>query len=302
MNSAYEELSSKRKIGFVGAGKAGVTLGAYFKSKGIKLSGFYSRNLNSAKEASDMISVSYYSDLFALVADSDAVIISTPDSQILNVWNQIKQFNVSNKIICHLSGVHSSEIFYDSAKEGAFVCSLHPMHAFASKNGDVNGLQNAYFSIEGDNECICFFKTIFKKTGNNTLILSKHNKKLYHLSNVMCSNLVLALVSISANLLATCTSQSDEECLAALMPLIKANIDNISKKGIVDSLTGPIDRNDADTLKMHLSICPRQYMRIYKDLSGKLIEIAKIKQPHRDYNNIYDILYNSGSDDLEKNS
>lgn len=290
------------KFGFIGAGKAGITLGAFFKSKGLELSGFYSRNLSSARKASDMLSVDCFEDLYNLAADSDVIIISTPDAEISNVWNRLKQFDISSKIICHLSGVHSSEIFDESSDKGAFVCSLHPMHAFASNDGNYGGLESAYFSIEGDNECIYFFKEIFKKTGNNLIILNKENKIIYHLCNVVCSNLILALISIASNLLATCTGKSDEDCLKALMPLIKANIENISKKGVVESLTGPIDRNDADTVKMHLSICPEQYIGIYRDLSKRLAQLAGIKHPERDYNKIYNILYQSGSDGIEKDS
>ena len=37
------------KIGFVGAGKVGFTLGKYFQSKGISVVGYFSKNIASAK-------------------------------------------------------------------------------------------------------------------------------------------------------------------------------------------------------------------------------------------------------------
>ena len=38
-------------IGFVGAGKVGFSLGKYFCNNDIKVSGYYSQNLESSKEA-----------------------------------------------------------------------------------------------------------------------------------------------------------------------------------------------------------------------------------------------------------
>ena len=48
------------KIGFVGAGKVGFTLGKYFQSKGISVVGYFSKNIASAKEASSFTNTSCF--------------------------------------------------------------------------------------------------------------------------------------------------------------------------------------------------------------------------------------------------
>ena len=39
------------RIGFIGAGKVGFTLGKYFAVNGLDVAGYYSRNYKSAEEA-----------------------------------------------------------------------------------------------------------------------------------------------------------------------------------------------------------------------------------------------------------
>ena len=47
------------KIGFIGAGRVGVGLGAYFLSKGLQVIGYASRNPVSAEKAAEITSTSH---------------------------------------------------------------------------------------------------------------------------------------------------------------------------------------------------------------------------------------------------
>ena len=40
-----------KKIGFLGAGKVGTTLGRYFAEHSVEVAGYYSRSISSASEA-----------------------------------------------------------------------------------------------------------------------------------------------------------------------------------------------------------------------------------------------------------
>ena len=64
------------KIGFIGAGKVGTALGDYFHKKGLILSGYASRSLQSAKEAAQFTNSIFYSTYEALIADSDIIFLT----------------------------------------------------------------------------------------------------------------------------------------------------------------------------------------------------------------------------------
>ena len=125
--------------------------------------------------------------------------------------------------------------------------------------------------------------------GNPVKIISEDNKSKYHASCVYVSNLVIALVNMGADLL-TESGFKKEEAINSLMPLFMNNANNIAERGLIDSLTGPIERNDITTVMKHLNVLSNEAKDIYKLLSLGLINIAEEKYENNDYGNIKKIL------------
>lgn len=77
------------RIGFVGAGKVGFTLGKYMSERNVCVSGYYSRSEESARQASLFTHTKYYETLEELIESSDALFLTVPDGAIEDVWNSI---------------------------------------------------------------------------------------------------------------------------------------------------------------------------------------------------------------------
>lgn len=266
----------KFNIGFVGAGRVGVTLGKYFSLNGLNLKGYYSKSRNSAEEAADFTSSKYYEELEALIKDCNVIFITTPDDIIQEIWNKIKKYKLKNKIICHSSGSLSSSIFSDIDTLGAFGYSIHPMCAFSDRFNTYKTLYKIYFSIEGHDAYITDLKGLFEKMGNKIIILDKSKKPLYHLANVTVSNLVLSLLNIGCAYLEDCGINKDD-AITALMPLIDNNLTNIKNKGFINALTGPVERGDIETIRHHLEVIPEVHKNLYRVLSLNLVELSEKK-------------------------
>jgi predicted short-subunit dehydrogenase-like oxidoreductase (DUF2520 family) len=277
------------KVGFIGAGKVGVSLGKYFSEHGITVTGFYSRQLSSSKEAAEFTNSKSFIALEPLITESRIIIITTPDDSISEIWQKINKFNLKDKIICHTSGSLSSEIFSNINNSGAFGYSIHPMFAFSDKFNSYKNLKDAYFSIEGDAKYLNEVKLLIEALGNTVLVINKEIKPLYHLSNVTVSNLVLSLLNIGCSYLSQC-GINEEIALKALMPLIENNIQNLKVKGFVSSLTGPIERGDLGTIKKHVGILSNNDIELYKTLSLNLINLSEKKHAERDYSKLKDFL------------
>lgn len=279
------ESSKKQSIGFIGAGKAGISLGAYFRTKGLEISGYSSLSMKSALSAARITSSSAFPEAADLISSSEIIFISTPDSAIAGVWQAVKKYALRGKIICHLSGSLPSDLFYGIDRVGASGYSVHPMFAFSSKEGNFEGLEDACFTLEGSEERMDDVKEIFRRTENRTFVIDKSQKVLYHASNVMVSNLVTALLSMGIKSFEKC-GVSEEKALEALLPLIRGNIENIAKKGFPESLTGPAERNDIDTIIKHLEVLEKEEGLIYGLLTKELAKISKVKHPDRDYSGL----------------
>ncbi len=66
------------KIGFIGPGKVGVSLGRYFTHKGIELSGFYGKDDLNAIDAANITKSKFYNNIQDIIKDSDILFITTP--------------------------------------------------------------------------------------------------------------------------------------------------------------------------------------------------------------------------------
>lgn len=276
-------------IGFIGCGKVGFSLGKYFSLKGITLSGYYSKSYTDAIDASKFTNSKAYKNINDLARDSSMIFITTPDDSIHEVWQNLKNLNLTNKIICHTSGSLTSSIFSNIDNSGAFAYSLHPIFAFSDKYTSYKNLQNAYFSIEGNGSHIHLLKNFISSLGNKNFVISKEDKPLYHLASVTVSNLVLSLINTGCNYLSEC-GLSESDSLQALLPLIQNNIDNIKTNGFVGALTGPIERDDLDTVKHHMKAIPIKDASLYKNLSLKLLHLSEKKHKNKDYKKLKEYL------------
>lgn len=279
------------RIGFIGAGKVGFTLGKYFAEHGLALSGYFSRSEESAQEAAEFTGSRKYADISQLIADSDAVFITVPDGAITGVYQEIKNCGISGKQLCHCSGALSAaDAFPDIESHGAEGYSLHPLFPVSSKYDSCKTIGSAYFCIEGSSAHLSDWQAFFERLGNPVRALSAESKTEYHAACAVASNLVCALIAESTEMLEHC-GFSGQEALSALEPLIRANVDSILKNGAVSALTGPVERADAGTVQKHLgcfaSECDRE---LYRAVSAKLVHIAKAKHPETDYTALENLL------------
>lgn len=277
------------KFGFIGAGKVGFSIGKYFSDNNLNLSGYYSKNIASAKEAAMFTNSSYFTTLEEIIKNSDIIFITTPDDIIKYIWDSINKELINNKIICHCSGSLSSEVFSNIENHNSYGYSIHPLFAFSDKYNSHKTLNKAFITIEGSQKYMDYFINMFTSLGNKVKVISKENKNMYHASAVVVSNQVVALIKMGIDLLVKC-GFNEKEANEALYPLIANNINNIHEKGVVDSLTGPIERCDIETVKKHLLCLDDEEKKLYKILSMRLIEISKIKNKNRNYTELENVM------------
>ncbi|WP_054743528.1 Rossmann-like and DUF2520 domain-containing protein [Cellulosilyticum ruminicola] len=275
------------KIGFIGAGKVGFSLGRYLKEKGIHIAGYYSQSVSSSKDAAAFTNSKAFKKIIDLIEVSDLIFVTTPDDKISSVWQQIREFNIEDKIICHCSGSLVSTIFEESKKYKAYVYAVHPLYAISSKEESYKQLGQAYFSLEGDLEKMYVIEALFKKLGNPYQIISAEHKSLYHAAAVTVSNQVIGLLNQGVALMKQCGFE-DEMALKALWPLIGGNIENVEHKGLINALTGPVERGDIETIKKHLNVLNDEDKKLYSLLSLKTLEVAQEKHPEKNYKLLMD--------------
>lgn len=287
------------KVGIIGAGKVGTSIGKYLFSntKKATLCGYYSKSMSSSAFASNFTKSAQFKNLEELVKKCDILIITTPDDLIYEIWKEISKYSIQNKIVCHCSGSLSSEIFFNASEKAAKSCSMHPLMAVSDRETSYIKMKDSYFTLEGDKDALNIMTELINEKGNKYKIISSQNKVKYHMSSVFMSNLVVGISSMAFNLMNQC-GFSEEESSEAMKFLALENMEKLFESDLESSLTGPIERNDYKTVKKHIKLLKElgdseklnTLNNAYRTLSLCITEIAEKKHPGRDYSNIKSLL------------
>lgn len=275
-------------IGIVGAGKVGASLGAYLLGKGVAVKGFFDVSKEQALSAAERTQTRCYASLQELLAETEAVLIAVPDDLIAGVWEQCRRFPIVGKCFFHCSGVLGSDVFSGHAEAGVHVGSLHPVCAVSSRESEAV-FSGKFFVLEGDQTGLEMLKSLMMTTGNDYRVIPTEQKTKYHAAAVASSNLFCALADLAEGWMRDCgfDQQAAHELLT---PLMLGNMEHIAKQGVMNALTGPVERNDAGTVAKHLAVLSDNDRELYRLLSLRLVEVAQQKHPDRDFTNLLNVL------------
>ena len=81
-----------------------------------------------------------------------------------------------------------------------------------------------------------------------------------------------------------------EEAENFLRPLVENNIRRMLESSPEKALSGPVERNDVETVQKHLQILQGSDRTVYLALSEEVLSVAKKKNPQRDYRELERLL------------
>ncbi len=281
-------------IVFIGSGKAGTSLAKILsESEKFTVSAVTSIIYEEAELSAKFIgSTKYYgTDNFKAVGYGDIIFITTPDDTIEQVCNQIAEnCDIKGKFIFHISGSRPSTILSSAEKMGAFIGSIHPLQALPSFEVGSRLLKNSYFCIEGSEKASKIAVDIVDSISGNYFTIKTEFKPLYHAAAVFSSNYINTVCFAAYKIFKDIGVEG--EIHKILSPIFKGTVDNISQLGFIESLTGPIERGDINTVRRHLESIKRvspDILNIYKELGLVTTEIALNKKNQKNKKNINQI-------------
>lgn len=269
------------KIGIIGAGKVGCTLGKYLVERGKSVTGYFSKTMEHAAEAADITETKVFEELDQIVSASDTLFVTTPDGEISKVWDCIAKCDVRDKIICHFSGSLSSSVFSGIERLGASGCSFHPMYAFSDKFTSYEQFHTAFLVGEGQEPGVSMIRDLFASLGHRVLFIKGEDKMKYHGAAALVSNNMIALYQAGLSALEEC-GFSPEDSRDLIAPLVRNNVESMLEKGPVQALTGPMERGDLETIQKHLEAFEgTKALGVYQEAGKILADIAIAKHPDR---------------------
>ena len=268
------------KIGFVGAGRVGFSLGKYLQDQGVEVAGYCSRSIQSARDAATFTGSRVFGSVRELLPVCDMLFLTVPDAAIRQCYEELQGESIRGKILCHASGAMSaSEAFPDIEARGAYGYSVHPLFAVSDRYGSYRQMGDIFFTLEGSATRQQWMLDWLRQMGLRVQPIEAVAKARYHAAAAVASNHAVALFAEAQELLEDC-GFSSETAQEALGPIFAGNACQVADRGPVEALTGPVQRGDAATVAKHLGVLDSAEDRmLYILLSRRLMKLARRKNP-----------------------
>jgi predicted short-subunit dehydrogenase-like oxidoreductase (DUF2520 family) len=166
-------------------------------------------------------------------AGADVVLLAVPDGEIAAAAAAI----VPGRVVGHLSGAST---LAPLAPHEAF--SLHPLMTVTAAGATFAG---ATAAIAGSTDrALGLARSLAERLGMRSVEVADADRAAYHAAASIAANFVVTLEGAAERLAATAGVDR-----AALVPLVRAAVENWAELGAERALTGPIARGDAATVE-----------------------------------------------------
>ncbi len=207
-------------------------------------------------------------------------LIAVSDSALKDVAEALATGVSGTGLALHTCGAKDIEELAPLRSRGFSCGTLHPLQTIRSPEQGVAALRGAAFAISGDGPGVEWAERIVKLLEGQVLRIRPDARPLYHAAAVMASNYTAGLIDAAQGLLATAAGQDEDSALRALAPLVRTAVENIFERGPVAALTGPIERGDAGTVRLHLEAlasAPRHIQDLYRAAGLHTSDVARRK-------------------------
>jgi predicted short-subunit dehydrogenase-like oxidoreductase (DUF2520 family) len=279
----------QKTFAIIGAGRLAHSLASALKDAGMHVNCVYSRSKRKAAAFAQKFDIPRaVSNLAELPVDTTYYLVSVSDTALPALARQLGIIakRPAKKTFIHFSGALDSSVFKALASTRSHIASLHILQSFPTTS--IVPLAGSAAACESESAaCRKAVILLAKSLRLRPFTIHAGQKIIYHLMGVVLSNFLTGNLAAAESLFTAAQLKGISfNDLAA--PIISATLKNAQARGIHQSLSGPLERNDIDVLKRHLAALKktpelRHLLDYYRAQSRHLILVAKQKNKTRDY-------------------
>ncbi|HQR07396.1 MAG TPA: DUF2520 domain-containing protein [Gemmatales bacterium] len=284
---------------FLGCGKTGRALGRrWAQAKVFAIGQVLTRSPESAQAAVAFLGAGQAINDFAGIEPADAFFLAAPDDALSGMAKKLAATGmIMEGAICwHASGAIPSSVLKPLRDAGAEIGSIHPAKSFADPASAAETFGGTPCVIEGMPEACQLLSEACRAIGGVPIqvTMSNRDKAVYHAGTTLASNCLVALAEVAVQCLEQAGFQR-QQAIQLLGPLMAGSIQNVTKLGTTDALTGPISRGEVGTVARHLAALEGSkpiVVQSYRLLGQLIVDLArKQEQANQDtLNTIQELL------------
>jgi predicted short-subunit dehydrogenase-like oxidoreductase (DUF2520 family) len=245
-----EARPARLRVGVVGAGRVGATLGAALLRAGHPVIAATAVSDASVRRVETWLPDAEILPADEVLAVADFVLIAVPDDALRPVVAGLADAGAwrPGQIVAHTSGAQGISALDPAAARGALALALHPVMTFTGRSEDLDRLTGAAFGVTALEELRPVAESLVVEMGGEPVWVPESARPLYHAALSLGANHLVTLVNDALGLLAGAGVGEPARLMA---PLLSAALDNVLRLGDA-ALTGPVSRGDVATVQSHL--------------------------------------------------
>jgi predicted short-subunit dehydrogenase-like oxidoreductase (DUF2520 family) len=273
------------KVFVWGAGRVGRSFARALSGvEGIEVVGAWNRTFRRALESSQLIDTDVCAGdaLPDTFQKADVVLLAVVDDAVVDTAKLLARHLGRRQTLLHTSGSLPSSVM-DVEGMRATLGGCHPLQALADPNGDPEKLRGSTFAVEG--EGVEAARAIALAVGGKPLEIATEGKVAYHAAAVLSANYLTVLVDAACDLLES-AGVPPKTGIDILLPLLQGTLDNLERcnagddgrRALAESLTGPVRRGDAGTIRAHRKalrkLPAKDLLPLYELLTARAAEVT----------------------------
>ena len=267
---------ARLRIGVIGVGRVGATLGAALARAGHQIVAASAVTDESRRRAAQMLPGAEVLPPDETAAAADLVLLAVPDDVLRPLVAGLAETDSwrPGQLVAHTSGAQGIDVLDPAAARGVLALALHPMMTFAGRPEDLDRLDGAAFGVTAPEEARPVAESLVLEMGGEPLWVPEAARGLYHAALTIASNHLVTLVNDALSLL---DDAGVDESARLVAPLVSASLDNVLRLRDA-ALTGPVSRGDVATVAAHLrtlTASAPELAAAYRVMARRTVERAR---------------------------
>jgi predicted short-subunit dehydrogenase-like oxidoreductase (DUF2520 family) len=255
-------------LALVGPGRAGTTLAVALAARGWTPVAVAGRRIDSPTSLAAAARLGAPAvDVADAGRDADLVLVATPDAAIADAALALAAGLRPGALVVHLSGACPVEELdkLQGERPDVETGALHPLQSIPSVELGLARLPGSWCAVDGPPA----LERLALSLGMRPFRVGADQRARYHAAATIASNHLVALLGQAVRVADAAGIPPD-----ALLPLVRASVDNVEALGASDALTGPVARGDADTVVRHLATLPPDERAAYVALAREALRLS----------------------------
>lgn len=246
------EHPAKLRIGLIGSGRVGAPMAAALQRAGHRVVAATAVSRKSKERVGALLSGVLVKKPHDVTDGVDLILIAVPDDVLPELVKGLVSTGsiTAGQIVVHTSGRYGTDVLKPVLEVNALPVAIHPVMTFTGTSIDLQRMVGTPFGVTAAEPLLPIAQALVVDVGGEPIVVPEEKRAAYHATLAWSSNFLATIVNQGKEL---ASDLGIEEPARLLAPLLGATLDNALRYGD-SSLTGPISRGDAETVRAHREV------------------------------------------------